>query len=80
VAAALIGFAIFNIRRPNVFGAVVGAVFVGVLLNGLTNRLALDTALRRLRRGRRICHEMKIPSRGRKPAERQSSKQRNLRH
>ena len=36
VAAALIGFAVLNRRRPNVFGAVVGAIFVGVLLNGLT--------------------------------------------
>lgn len=36
VAAALIGFAILGVRRPNVFGTVVGAIFVGVLLNGLT--------------------------------------------
>lgn len=36
VAAALIGFAVLGLRRPNVFGAVVGAIFVGVLLNGLT--------------------------------------------
>jgi simple sugar transport system permease protein len=36
VAAALIGFAVFGLRRPNVFGTIVGAVFVGVLLNGLT--------------------------------------------
>jgi simple sugar transport system permease protein len=36
VAAALIGFAILGARRPNVFGTVVGAIFVGVLLNGLT--------------------------------------------
>jgi simple sugar transport system permease protein len=36
VAAALIGFAVLAARRPNVFGAVVGAIFVGVLLNGLT--------------------------------------------
>jgi simple sugar transport system permease protein len=36
VAAALIGYAVLNRRRPNVFGAAVGAVFVGVLLNGLT--------------------------------------------
>lgn len=36
VAAALIGFAVLGLRRPNVLGAVVGAVFVGVLLNGLT--------------------------------------------
>lgn len=36
VAAALIGFAVLGLRRPNVLGTVVGAVFVGVLLNGLT--------------------------------------------
>ncbi|WP_036666387.1 ABC transporter permease [Paludibacterium yongneupense] len=36
VAAALIGFAVLEARRPNVVGTVVGAVFVGVLLNGLT--------------------------------------------
>ena len=36
VAAALIGFAVLGARRPNVFGAVIGAIFVGVLLNGLT--------------------------------------------
>jgi len=36
VAAALIGYAVWGAKRPNVFGAVVGAVFVGVLLNGLT--------------------------------------------
>ncbi|MGI4856084.1 MAG: ABC transporter permease [Janthinobacterium lividum] len=35
-AAALIGFAVWNLRRPNILGTVVGAVFVGVLLNGLT--------------------------------------------
>ncbi|MFS8112593.1 ABC transporter permease [Rhizobium jaguaris] len=36
VAASLIGFAVLGLRRPNVFGTIVGAVFVGVLLNGLT--------------------------------------------
>ncbi len=36
VAASLIGFAVLDKRRPNVLGAVVGAIFVGVLLNGLT--------------------------------------------
>lgn len=36
VAAALIGFAVLDRRVPNIFGTVVGAVFVGVLLNGLT--------------------------------------------
>ncbi|MFT4183044.1 MAG: ABC transporter permease, partial [Rhizobium sp.] len=36
VAASLIGFAVLGLRRPNVLGTLVGAVFVGVLLNGLT--------------------------------------------
>ena len=36
VAASLIGFAVLDKRRPNVFGTVVGAIFVGLLLNGLT--------------------------------------------
>ena len=36
VAAALIGFAVLGQRRANVFGTVTGAVFVGVVLNGLT--------------------------------------------
>jgi simple sugar transport system permease protein len=36
VAAALIGYAVLDARRPNVAGTVVGAIFVGVLLNGLT--------------------------------------------
>jgi simple sugar transport system permease protein len=36
VAAALIGYAVLNLRRPNVLGTIVGAVFVGLLLNGLT--------------------------------------------
>ncbi|PMS32216.1 monosaccharide ABC transporter membrane protein (CUT2 family) [Trinickia symbiotica] len=36
VAAALVGYAVGVAKRPNVFGTVVGAVFVGVLLNGLT--------------------------------------------
>jgi simple sugar transport system permease protein len=36
VAASLIGYAVLGLRRPNVLGAIVGAVFVGVLLNGLT--------------------------------------------
>ncbi len=35
-ASALIGFAVLNLRRPNILGTVVGAVLVGVLLNGLT--------------------------------------------
>jgi simple sugar transport system permease protein len=36
VSAALIGFAVLGANRPNAFGTVVGAVFVGVVLNGLT--------------------------------------------
>ena len=36
VAAALIGFAVLDRRRANVAGTVIGAVFVGILLNGLT--------------------------------------------
>ncbi len=36
VAAALIGFAVLGANRPNGFGTIVGAVFVGVLINGLT--------------------------------------------
>jgi simple sugar transport system permease protein len=36
VAASLIGFAVLDQRRPNVLGAVTGAIFVGVVLNGLT--------------------------------------------
>ena len=36
VAASLIGFAVLNQGRANVLGTVVAAIFVGVLLNGLT--------------------------------------------
>ncbi len=36
VAATLVGYAVWGAKRPNVFGTAVGAVFVGVLLNGLT--------------------------------------------
>jgi simple sugar transport system permease protein len=36
VAAALIGFAVLGANRPNAFGTVIGALFVGVLFNGLT--------------------------------------------
>lgn len=36
ISAALIGFAVFGANRPNAFGTVVGALFVGVLVNGLT--------------------------------------------
>lgn len=36
VAAALIGFAVLGANRPNPFGTLIGAIFVGVLLSGLT--------------------------------------------
>jgi simple sugar transport system permease protein len=36
VAAALIGFAVFGANRPNVLGTVIGAVFIGVVLDGMT--------------------------------------------
>ena len=36
VAAALIGFAVLGAARPNAQGSAIGALFVGVLLNGLT--------------------------------------------
>ncbi|NAZ37858.1 ABC transporter permease [Rubellimicrobium sp. CFH 75288] len=36
VAAALIGFAVLGASRPNAFGTAVGALFVGILLQGLT--------------------------------------------
>lgn len=36
VAASLIGYAVLGVNRPNIFGTIVGALFVGVLLNGLT--------------------------------------------
>lgn len=36
VAAALIGFAVFGAGKPNAIGTAIGALFVGLLLNGLT--------------------------------------------
>ena len=36
VAAALIAYAVLGARQPNPFGTIVGAIFVGMLLNGLT--------------------------------------------
>ncbi|WP_292429160.1 ABC transporter permease [Mesorhizobium sp.] len=36
VAAALIGYAVLGAAKPNAFGTAVGALFVGVLLQGLT--------------------------------------------
>jgi simple sugar transport system permease protein len=41
VAMTLIGFAVLGARKPNALGTVVGAVFIGVLLYGLT-RLGLS--------------------------------------
>lgn len=36
VAASLIGFAVLGAAKPNAFGTAIGALFVGVLLQGLT--------------------------------------------
>ncbi|MCB8836402.1 ABC transporter permease [Aurantimonas sp. VKM B-3413] len=36
VAAALIGFAVLGVAKPNAFGTLIGALFVGMLLQGLT--------------------------------------------
>ena len=36
VAAALIGYAVLGAARPNAFGTAAGALFVGILLQGLT--------------------------------------------
>ena len=36
VSAALIGFAVLGANKPNGFGTIVGAIFVGIVLNGLT--------------------------------------------
>ncbi|GGO72667.1 ABC transporter permease [Nonomuraea cavernae] len=36
VAAALIGFAVLGANRPNALGTVVGALFIGVMINGMT--------------------------------------------
>lgn len=36
VGAALIGYAVLGAARPNAFGTAIGALFVGVLLQGLT--------------------------------------------
>lgn len=36
VAATYFGFAVLKARRPNVFGTLLGALFVGIMLNGLT--------------------------------------------
>lgn len=36
IGSALIGYAVLGVRRPNPFGTIVGAIFIGMLLNGLT--------------------------------------------
>ena len=36
VSAALIGFAVLGANRPNALGTLIGALFIGVLFNGLT--------------------------------------------
>ena len=36
VAAALIGFAVLGAAKPNAFGTLIGALFIGILLQGLT--------------------------------------------
>jgi simple sugar transport system permease protein len=36
VAATYFGFAVLGARKPNVFGTAMGALFVGIMLNGLT--------------------------------------------
>lgn len=36
VAAAYIGYAVFGTGRPNVIGTLIGAILIGILLNGLT--------------------------------------------
>ena len=36
MSAALIGFAVLGANRPNALGTIVGALFIGVLFNGLT--------------------------------------------
>jgi simple sugar transport system permease protein len=36
VAACYFGFAVLGARRPNIFGTMLGAIFVGIMLNGLT--------------------------------------------
>jgi simple sugar transport system permease protein len=36
VAAAYVGYAIFGQKRPSVVGTLLGALLIGILLNGLT--------------------------------------------
>jgi simple sugar transport system permease protein len=36
IASALIGYAVLGVRKPNPFGSIIGAIFISMLLNGLT--------------------------------------------
>nr|WP_239565164.1 ABC transporter permease [Brevibacillus fulvus] len=36
VAASFVGFSVFGAGKPNVFGTFIGAILIGVLLNGMT--------------------------------------------
>lgn len=36
IASALIGYAVLGVQKPNPFGTIVGAIFIGMLINGLT--------------------------------------------
>jgi simple sugar transport system permease protein len=36
VAAALVGYAVLAVNRPNILGTTIGAIFLGIMLNGLT--------------------------------------------
>lgn len=36
IASALIGYAVLGAQKPNPFGSIVGAIFIGMLINGLT--------------------------------------------
>ncbi len=36
IASALIGYAVLGVRKPNPFGTIVGAIFISMLLNGLS--------------------------------------------
>ena len=36
VSAALIGYAVLGANKPNAFGTLVGALFVGIMISGLT--------------------------------------------
>ena len=36
IASALIGYAVLGAQKPNPFGTIIGAIFIGMLINGLT--------------------------------------------